>query len=36
MALDMLEERIGGYSGLGRHHIADYSLVVRESAPHGR
>lgn len=33
MALDMLEERIGGYSGLGRHRIADYSLVVRESAP---
>jgi DNA-binding LacI/PurR family transcriptional regulator len=33
MALDMLEERIGGYSALGRHRIADYSLVARESAP---
>jgi len=33
MALDMLEERIGGYAGLGRHRIADYSFVVRESAP---
>jgi len=33
MALDMLEERIAGYTGLGRHRIADYSFVVRESAP---
>lgn len=33
MALDMLEERIGGYSGLGRHRIADYTFPVRESAP---
>jgi len=33
IALDMLEERINGYSGLGRHRIADYSFVVRESAP---
>ncbi|MCU1585450.1 MAG: LacI family transcriptional regulator [Microbacteriaceae bacterium] len=33
IALDMLEERIGGYDGLGRHRIAGFSLVVRESAP---
>ena len=33
MALDMLEERIGGYSGAGRHRIAGHSIVVRESAP---
>ena len=33
MALDMLEERIAGYTGLGRHRIADHSFVVRESAP---
>jgi DNA-binding LacI/PurR family transcriptional regulator len=32
-ALDMLEERISGFNGLGRHRIAEYSLVVRESAP---
>jgi DNA-binding LacI/PurR family transcriptional regulator len=32
-ALDMLEERIGGYSGLGRHRIVGHSLMVRESAP---
>ncbi|TBN56424.1 LacI family transcriptional regulator [Glaciihabitans arcticus] len=32
-ALDMLEERIAGFSGLGRHRIAPYSLVARESAP---
>jgi len=32
-ALDMLEERIGGYTGLGRHRIAPHSLVARESAP---
>jgi DNA-binding LacI/PurR family transcriptional regulator len=33
LALDMLEERIGGYAGAGRHHVADFRLVVRESAP---
>lgn len=33
IALDMLEERIGGYDGLGRHRIAEFSLIVRESAP---
>jgi len=33
MALDMLEERIAGYTGLGRHRIADHAFVVRESAP---
>jgi DNA-binding LacI/PurR family transcriptional regulator len=32
-ALDMLVERIGGYDGLGRHRIVDYTLVTRESAP---
>jgi DNA-binding LacI/PurR family transcriptional regulator len=32
-ALDMLEERIGGYDGIGRHRVVDYKLVVRESAP---
>jgi len=32
-ALDLLEERIGGFTGLGRHRIAGHSLVVRESAP---
>lgn len=36
MALDRLEERIRGYSGLGRHQIADHSLVFRESAPAAR
>jgi DNA-binding LacI/PurR family transcriptional regulator len=35
IALDMLVERIEGYRGLGRHRIADYQLVVRESAPRG-
>jgi DNA-binding LacI/PurR family transcriptional regulator len=33
LALDMLEERIAGFDGLGRHRIVDYNLVVRESAP---
>ncbi len=33
MALDMLEERIAGFRGLGRHLIADYELRIRESAP---
>ncbi|MGO4690386.1 LacI family DNA-binding transcriptional regulator [Glaciibacter sp. 2TAF33] len=32
-ALDMLEERIGGYDGVGRHRIVEYVLVTRESAP---
>ena len=32
-ALDLLEERIDGFSGLGRHRIVGHSLVVRESAP---
>jgi DNA-binding LacI/PurR family transcriptional regulator len=33
VAMEMLQERIGGFDGLGRHRLADYSLVVRESAP---
>jgi len=33
VALDMLEERIAGYAGLGRHRLVDYALVLRESAP---
>jgi DNA-binding LacI/PurR family transcriptional regulator len=33
LALDMLEERIGGYAGPGRHRVADFTLMVRESAP---
>lgn len=32
-AMDMLEERIAGENGQGRHLLADFSLVVRESAP---
>jgi DNA-binding LacI/PurR family transcriptional regulator len=32
-ALDLLEERIDGYEGLGRHRIVPFELVVRESAP---
>lgn len=35
LALDMLQERIEGFDGLGRHRLVDYSLVVRESAPTG-
>ncbi len=35
-ALDMLQERIAGFDGLGRHRLVDFSLIVRESAPaHG-
>ena len=34
-ALDLLEERIGGFDGLGRHRLVGYSLVTRESAPAG-
>jgi DNA-binding LacI/PurR family transcriptional regulator len=33
-AFDLLEERIGGYRGVGRHVIVGHSLEVRESAPH--
>lgn len=33
MALDLLEERIAGEPGPGRHLIVEHSLVVRESAP---
>jgi DNA-binding LacI/PurR family transcriptional regulator len=33
MALDLLEERIAGEDGPGRHLIVEHSLVVRESAP---
>lgn len=32
-ALDLLEERINGYDGMGRHRIVDYALLPRESAP---
>ena len=32
-ALDLLEERIAGYAGLGRHRVTSHSLVIRESAP---
>lgn len=32
-ALDMLEERIAGYDGMGRHRDVPFELVVRESAP---
>ena len=32
-AFDLLEERIGGYRGVGRHVIVGHSLEVRESAP---
>lgn len=33
LALDMLEERIAGFDGLGRHRIVDFRIVRRESAP---
>lgn len=33
VALDMLEERIAGFDGLGRHKLVEYSLICRESAP---
>lgn len=33
VALEMLEERIAGYNGLGRHRLVDFDLVIRESAP---
>lgn len=32
-AFDLLEERIAGYQGVGRHVIVGHSLKVRESAP---
>lgn len=32
-ALDMLQERIAGFDGLGRHRLVDFVLVTRESAP---
>jgi DNA-binding LacI/PurR family transcriptional regulator len=33
VALDMLEERIAGFDGLGRHRLVGYELMIRESAP---
>ena len=33
VAMQMLQERIAGFDGLGRHRLVDHSLVVRESAP---
>ncbi|HEY8652196.1 MAG TPA: LacI family DNA-binding transcriptional regulator [Dermatophilaceae bacterium] len=33
IALDMLQERIAGFDGLGRHRIVDFALIARESAP---
>jgi DNA-binding LacI/PurR family transcriptional regulator len=32
-ALNLLEERISGYAGTGRHKVVGFSLEVRESAP---
>ena len=32
-AVDMLLERVSGFDGMGRHELAPFSLVVRESAP---
>ncbi|RNE67260.1 LacI family DNA-binding transcriptional regulator [Cryobacterium tepidiphilum] len=32
-ALDLLEERINGHDGMGRHRIVDFTLLARESAP---
>lgn len=32
-ALTLLDERIRGYDGVGRHEIAPHGIVVRESAP---
>jgi DNA-binding LacI/PurR family transcriptional regulator len=32
-ALTLLDERIRGYDGVGRHELAPYRIVVRESAP---
>jgi DNA-binding LacI/PurR family transcriptional regulator len=33
IALDMLQERIAGFDGIGRHRIVDFALITRESAP---
>ena len=33
VALDLLEERVAGYDGLGRHRITPYDVRFRESAP---
>lgn len=33
LAVDMLIERMGGFSGVGRHRLAPFQLAVRESAP---
>lgn len=33
VALDLLEERMGGYQGKGRHRLVSHGLTVRESAP---
>lgn len=32
-AVGMLLERVGGFTGVGRHEIVDFQLLVRESAP---
>jgi DNA-binding LacI/PurR family transcriptional regulator len=32
-AVEMLMERMGGFTGVGRHELVDYELRVRESAP---
>ncbi|SEI10961.1 MULTISPECIES: LacI family DNA-binding transcriptional regulator [unclassified Leifsonia] len=32
-AVDMLLDRVSGFDGMGRHELAPFSLVVRESAP---
>lgn len=33
-AITLLDERIRGYDGVGRHEITPHRIVVRESAPH--
>jgi DNA-binding LacI/PurR family transcriptional regulator len=33
VALELLDERIGGFSGPGRHRVVGHSIVARESAP---
>jgi DNA-binding LacI/PurR family transcriptional regulator len=33
VALDLLEERVAGYDGLGRHRLTPYEVRFRESAP---
>jgi DNA-binding LacI/PurR family transcriptional regulator len=33
VALELLDERIGGYRGPGRHRVVGHSIVARESAP---